>query len=268
MLLALGLVGYGSPAKSQDKPRRVVSMNLCTDQMALLVASPGQLHSVSWLAQDPGSSVLSEQAKGLTVNHGQAEEIFLMEPDLVLTGTFTTRATVDLLRQLGIRVEEFAPETSIEDIRTNLLRMGDLLGSPARGRAVVAELDAQLARLDETRPPGKTVATYYANGFSSGAGTLVDAIVDRAGLINIADRFGLAGTVRLPLEVLVMAGPDIVADGSDRSGPPALAQENFVHPAYRALLETSRSVNVPSRYTICGGLFTADVVRLLQDAAR
>lgn len=264
MALAFG----GQAASAQDVPRRVVSMNLCTDQMALLLAGPGQLHSVSYLAMDPGSSVLADLAKELVVNHGQAEEIFLMEPDLVLAGTFTTRATVNLLRELGIRVEEFAPESSIEEVRANLIRMGDLLGHPERGAAMVGELDAELARLDRTRPEGRTVATYYANGYSSGAGTLVDAILRRAGLINIADRFGIAGTMRLPLEVLLIAAPDIVADGADRAGPPALAEQNFVHPAYRALMETSRSVGVPSRYTICGGPFTADAMRLLQDAAR
>ncbi len=37
-------------------PERVVSVNLCTDQLAMLLAAPGQLISVSHLASDPLSS--------------------------------------------------------------------------------------------------------------------------------------------------------------------------------------------------------------------
>ena len=40
-------------------PRRVVSMNLCTDQVAMLLAAPGQLISVSDLAQDPRMSPMA-----------------------------------------------------------------------------------------------------------------------------------------------------------------------------------------------------------------
>src|SRR5690606_12598919 len=135
----------GGPAAGEASPRRVVSMNLCTDQMAMLVAAPGQLFSVSHLAADPTSSVLASQAAHYAVNHGQAEEIFLMQPDLVLAGTYTDKATVDLLKSLGIQVEEFAPESSFDDIRDNLRRMGNLLGQRQRGEELVADLDRRLA---------------------------------------------------------------------------------------------------------------------------
>src|SRR5690606_34859374 len=70
-------------------PARVVSMNVCTDQMAMLVAADGQLRSVTHLATDPQTSAMVDEAKAFPVNHGLAEEIFLMRPDLVLAGTYT-----------------------------------------------------------------------------------------------------------------------------------------------------------------------------------
>lgn len=191
-----------------------------------------------------------------------------MHPDLVLAGTYTTRTTVGLLRRLGVRVEEFTPESSIEDIRANLGRMGEILGRQKRAGELVAELDQGLAGLAATPPPRRSVALYYPNSYTSGAGTLVDAIVEAAGLENIADRLGLAGTVQLPLELLVLSEPDLVVDGGDDLGTPALAEENFVHPAYRALLGSVRSVPIPASYTICGAPFTLEAARRLQAAAR
>ena len=57
--MALVFIHSALPAAAASVPRRVVSMNLCTDQMAMLVAAPGQLFSVSFLAADPVSSVLA-----------------------------------------------------------------------------------------------------------------------------------------------------------------------------------------------------------------
>ncbi|MGC4024188.1 MAG: ABC transporter substrate-binding protein [Mesorhizobium sp.] len=265
--LALGLLA--APAHAQQQPAgRVVSMNLCTDQLAMLIAAPGQLRSVSWLAADPEASALASDTKGLILNHGLAEEIFLMQPDLVLSGTFTTRATVDLLRKLGIRVEEFAPESSLADIRQNIIRMGEILRQPARANEILTTFDAALAEASASARKNKTAATYFANSYTAGSGTLVDSLIAASGLENIAARMGFSGTARLPLEVLLLAQPDVLIDAEDHPTKPALAQENFVHPAYLRLAENSARVAVPSKYTICGGPFTVEAIRLLRTATQ
>lgn len=255
------------PAQAAQPPKRVVSMNVCTDQLAMLVAAKGQLHSVSHLASDPNTSALAAEAGSFVANHGLAEEIFLMQPDLVLAGTYTTRTTVALLRRLGIRVEEFAPDNSISDIRAGMARMGEVLGQRERAAQLIDELDQGVAELAQGPASSKTVATYYANSYTSGAGTLVDEIVKLSGLVNIADSLGLSGTSRLPLELLVLSQPDLVAGGGESYGAPALAQENLAHPAYRAVAGNGRSVAMPSRYTVCGAPFTLEAARLLRDAA-
>jgi iron complex transport system substrate-binding protein len=265
-ILILAVAFLAAPAMA-GPPKRVVSMNVCTDQLAMLIAAEGQLHSVSYLASDASSSVLASSAGKYAVNHGLAEEVFLMKPDLVIAGTYSTRATVALLRRLGIRVEEFEPEQSFDDVRNNIVRMGELLVRRGRAAELVADLDRQLAELDGDRKSGRTVATYYANSYTSGSGTLVDAAIQASGLTNMAASLGLAGTARLPLEVLVLSRPDLLVDGEARYTAPALANENFTHPAYRALAEETASVAIPAKYTICGAPFTAEAARLMREAA-
>lgn len=267
IFVVAAVLALGPTAARAEPPKRVVSMNLCTDQLAMLLAGGGQLFSVSWLAADERSSVLAAKARGLRLNHGLAEEIFLMQPDLVIAGTYTTRATLDLLRRLGIRVEEFPPESSIDDVRANINRMGALLGRKAKAQEVVQAIDAELAAVAQRGATGQTVATYYPNGFSSGAGTLVDTILKAAGLTNVADQLGLTGTARLPLETLIMAQPDLIASDGDRYGTPSLAEDVYRHPAYEFLLQRSHGLSVPSKYTICGGPFTAQAAVLLRDLA-
>lgn len=266
--LALATFALWAAPSQAEPPRRVVSMNACTDQLAMLVAGEGQLYSVSYLATDPGSSVLTEQAKRYTVNHGLAEEVFLMQPDLVLAGTYSTRATVGLLRRLGIQVEEFTPEETLDEIRTNLRRMGQVLGREQRAAELIAEFDTSVSSLQREKHAGLSVATYYANSYTSGTGTLVDALITVSGLNNITARYGFTGTARMPLELLVLAEPDLLVGGGFRYTPPALATENYEHPAYRAVADKSEPVAIPTAYTVCGTPFTIKVAEIMQDAAR
>ena len=262
------LVWPGAAARADAVPSRVVSLNVCTDQLAMLVARPGQLHSVSYLARDAGMSAMAGQAAAYEINHGLAEEIFLMKPDLVLTGAYSTRTTVALLRRLGFRVEEFQPETSVDAVRANLARMGDLLGNPGRARALIAGMDAEIAALEAAGTPRLRTALSFANGYTAGAGTLASEVVRQAGLENIAETAGMAGIARLPLELLVLSHPELIAVGRAGVNGPALAEANFDHPAHRALVAATAEAPLENRLTVCGGPFTLEAARVLQDAAR
>ncbi|MEL4069456.1 ABC transporter substrate-binding protein [Ochrobactrum sp. GPK 3] len=266
-LLALAATVSVALSSAEAAPsQRVVSINVCTDQLAMLLSAPGQLQSVSHLSRDPQLSVLAGQAAQLPVNHAQAEEIFFMKPDLVLAGTFSSQVTVDLLRRLGLRVEQFAPARSFDDIETHLKRMGVLLGREEQAEAQVASMRARLAAIEKPQHR-KTVALYFANSYTSGRGTLIDEAVKLAGLDNIADRAGVNGPAALPLEMLVMEKPDmLILSANERA--PALAFQNFQHPALRAIEREAKAMTLPDNLTVCGGPFSVEAVAKLGEAAR
>ncbi|HEX2842968.1 ABC transporter substrate-binding protein [Hyphomicrobium sp.] len=266
----IGLTASALSAPAGGAPQRVVSMNLCTDQLAMLVAGEGQLHSVSYLAIDPEGSVLAEEARRFPINHGRAEEIFMMHPDLVLSGTFTGRATVALLKRLGFHVEEFPPSYSFPEIREQVRRMGRLLGRESRAEELVQELDTRLTQFpDSDRKNWRPLAAlHYANSYTSGSGTLASAVVERSGLENLGTKLGLVGTIRLPLEVLVASAPDLIIGGVRPSKAPALAYQTFEHPALRAVLEGGELTSIPDKYWVCGAPFTAQAVGLLSAQAQ
>jgi iron complex transport system substrate-binding protein len=243
-------------------------MNVCVDQLAMLVAGEGQLYSVSHLAAEERASVLAEEAERYRINHGSAEEIFLMEPDLILAGAFTTQSAVDLLRRLGFRVEVFPPAHSFDEIRASLLRMGALLGQSTRAAKIAAELDRELQMIAARigHGPHPSVAIYAANSYTYGSGTLPDAIVTAAGLDNVASHAGLSGIAKLPLEQLVLAQPDLIVLSRRWSSAPALANEALRHPALASLAEDAALATVVDARWDCGGPFTIDAVRALVEA--
>lgn len=237
------------PALVPDAPpRRVVSINLCTDQLAMLLAAPGQLISVSQLAQDPLVSLMSAQAGAMHSNHARAEEIYLLQPDLVLAGSYSDGATLDMLRRLGIRVETLPPANSLQDVREGLARIGDLLHRQAQAQAMIAGFDADLAAI---RQPdmAQLAASFDANSYSAGANTLAGDVMRAAGWELVPDRLGRDGGGPLPLELLIIAAPDLIVTGT-RYAHPSRAEEILDHPALRNLTAARRSV--PDRDWICG----------------
>ncbi|MEM9724795.1 MAG: ABC transporter substrate-binding protein [Pseudomonadota bacterium] len=269
-MVAVATVALGSPAvaaKADDgaPPQSVVSMNLCTDQLAMLLAAPGQLISVSYLAHKADTSTMAGAAAAYPANHGRAEEIFLLEPDLVVGGVYTSQATVAMLRRLGYAVETFEPAYSFAAVRANIRRMGALLGRADQAEALVAAFDAELASVEagERAPP--RLALYYANSYTSGVGTLADEVVGAAGFANIARELGFEGTLKLPLESLVMAAPDVVVGKDAGRAAAGRAHEHYAHPALRRATDGALMASVADKYWICGGPFTAEAVRLLAD---
>ncbi|MBK5910708.1 hypothetical protein CCR85_04275 [Rhodothalassium salexigens] len=250
-------------AATTAPPASVVSLNLCTDQLAMMMARPGQLVSVSHLARDPRSSALHEEARRYPINHGLAEEVFLLDPDLVLAGRFSKREAVAMLRRLGFRVEQFSPAYSFDDIRANVRRMGALLGRERLADQLVADFDARLAAVRDARQGQRPVRAivHGSNNYTSGRNTLVQEVLAAAGMRNVADEMGYSGLTRLPLEVMVMAEPDAIIAGS-RFTTPALAQEDFRHPALDAFAHVDRT-RVGDRYWICGTPATVRAVEML-----
>lgn len=260
LALAFAVCAAGAGAQgagAQDAPRRVVSLNLCTDQLAMMLAAPGQLIAVSRLARDPVSSAMATEAAGYPITHGQAEEVFLMHPDLVLAGTYTTRATVDMLRHLGVRVELFAPARSLDDVASTMRAVAAVLGRAEDGERRAAAFEAHLAAL--RREPGPRAALYGANGYSGGTRTLAGEVLAAAGFRNVAAELGLDAGGVLPLELLILAEPDTVITGQAYPGV-SRAEEILRHPALAGL---TRAGAVSDADWVCGTPHVLDAITRL-----
>jgi iron complex transport system substrate-binding protein len=242
----------------------VVSINLCTDQLALVLAEPGQLVSVSRFAKDPATSVMVDSARDLPTNGSGAEEVYLLRPDLVLASSYTDPATLSLLQDLGVAVEVFAPAQSLSDIPDRLRQMGKALGQEAAAEIAIEQFETELANLTVTLVPRPRAAIYYVNSFTSGTRSLASDILRVAGFDNVAPELAMDWGGVLPLEQLVMLAPDVIIRGRDYPGQ-ARAEDNLNHPALAALAGTAQAGHMESASWVCGTPHVLDAVRDMRD---
>jgi iron complex transport system substrate-binding protein len=266
-LVVASLALAATPAAGA-RPERIVSLNMCTDELVLRLADPAAIASVTWLSQDPRNANMAEAARRYPANHGLVEELLAFRPDLVIAGSFTTRNTVALLRRVGAPVREFGVPRDLAGVKAQIAEMAALLGEPARGEALIGEIEARLARLAQRIGKERPKALVLRpNGFTVGRGSLVDEILTRAGFVNLAAELGIDNYGQIALETVALGEADILILNTSEGGPPSLAHEILNHPLIGRLGDRLRLVALPSRLWTCAGPAVIDAIEMLIDAA-
>ena len=229
--LALFLMSIAIPQKAFATPKpSVVSMNLCTDQLVLLLADPEQIISLSYLSHDERSSVYAEAAIAYPTNRGLAEEVYILKPDVTVTGTYSNWTASSMLEQLGMRVERFEPAYQFSDITANIKAMGELLHQSEKADQIIADFDARLADFQADPAFQPRAALYAANGYTSGKSSIAHHILAAAGFHNIGAELGYDYGAKLAVESLLMTSPDLIVTNPPGFGH-AKAEEMTRHPA-------------------------------------
>jgi iron complex transport system substrate-binding protein len=207
-----------------------------------------------------------DEAGNFHINHGLAEEIYLMQPDLVLTGSHTRRMTTRMLERLGIAVEVFEPASSLEDVRVNIMRVGEVLGQQKRAQQLLDDFDHNLADIRSVKTRRKRAAIYNANGYTSGRDTLAGRILVAAGLNNIAAEAGYTKGGVMPLEALVLAAPDLVVTSHPYPGS-SRSEEILQHPVVRHLRSASNHATMSDHDWVCGTPYVLRAISRLSAVA-
>ena len=254
---ALLAIGPAPPLSADSVPSRVVSINLCADELLIALADPAQIADLSIYATDPNLAFLADEAKRFRHDAGAAETVVAMAPDLVLAGRFSKRETRATLTTLGYRLVELEPARSIADSVAQIRKVAALLGRPERGEALIGRIDAARARAAKAVSIGsgnrRSVAVYLRRGYVTGSNTLTDELLSLVGLDNAGSRLaGRTGGV-VPLEKLIAAPPDYLLVSSRQAPAEDQGSALLAHPALAALFPPEKRIALPDRLTVCGG---------------
>jgi iron complex transport system substrate-binding protein len=255
---AISLVLAAAPANGA--PRRVASLNLCTDELLLLLAEPGQIVSVTHLSQLQAETPLWRQAKRYRRNDGSLVSVAALSPDLVLTMGGGGRDRGRIAGKLGIRTLDIPYPQSIGDIEASVVAVAAALGREDAAQPMLAQIRA-LRR----SAPKRGIETVWlgGGGRSLGAAGLGAQWMALAGLRQRS----LPGD-RISLEQLLVRPPAVLLRSNYRAGQYSAEQRWLSHPLASGT-KRSRSLVTDGRVWTCmGPLMTGEVARLRREIAR
>jgi iron complex transport system substrate-binding protein len=257
--LFLLVLALGWPVRAAP-PRRIASLNLCADQFLVALADPAQIAGITRLSHMANMSPIASQAARLPTVGSSAEALLAAEPDLILTG-WAGQADAAIHAGLRSRILVVPPANSYSDIVGQVTLVANAVGHPERGAALIRRMDAELAAIPATGR-GRVATDYQRRGYLSGSGTLMDDMMRRVGLVNLATRLGLPPLANLPLEQLVAHRPDFLIT---RGGPARdLGSAMLRHPA---IADIPR-LTLPGALADCGGPSYPRAIRILSDQLR
>lgn len=261
VIAASGLVLLGSaPAGA---PRRIVSLNMCADQLVVALADPGQIAGLTEWARDPQLSSIAERAATLPITHRSAEEVMALHPDLVIGAPFRTEAVLAPLKAGGLRMIDLPRGDGVAGIESSITTVAAAVGHPERGRAMIAGMRRELARVGAPPGRGRVAAYYQRQGYLTGTGTLVDDMMRRVGLVNLAGKLDRPALSKISLEEMALARPDFLLMDNSTRAVGDLGTAALHHPLLDRAVPLTRRLYIPQSLTVCGGPAYPRAVALL-----
>jgi iron complex transport system substrate-binding protein len=258
LLLAASLALAATAAGA--KPERVASLNLCTDELLLLLADHRQIASVTHLAHQRSETAYWREARRFRSNDGSLLSVAGLKPDLVLTMGGGGRDRAVIARRLGVRVLDLPYPHSLADIEASVRRVAVELGQRGRGEQVLARFGG-LKRTAPSRP----VDTIWLGG----GGRSMPAVGLAAEWMRLAGlrQRPLRGD-RVTLEQLLVSPPKVLLRSDYRQGEYSGEQRWLTHPLARRTRAGKTLATDGRRWTCMGPSLVPEVLRLRRELGR
>lgn len=261
-LAMMALVAPASAASAANLPR-LVSMNVCTDQLVLALADPEQILGLSRFSRDGWQSKAGDLSR-YPVLSGGAEDVLLIKPDIVVASAFDKRATRELLKAKGLRLAELAVPRTLDEARQQIREAGDITGHPDRAAAEIARLDAALARARQAVSERHyRVLPVSRRGWVAGSDSFVGSLLGETGLRSAAADLGFNFGGFASLEAIVKLRPDFIVVSQAGDYARDDGQAFLLHPALERFYPPQKRIVIPERMTECGGVLLADALDAL-----
>ena len=246
---------------------RIVSLDVCTDQLVLLLAKKADIVGLSYLARDCTISVMCQQARHIPVLRAHTEAVLQARPSVLLVGPFEASKAQFVAKVLGTKVLVMPSVSSLSDVTVQIMRVARVVGQIARGKELVADFQKRMKQLTVPITDFAPRAVIYeANGFVMPVGSLADDVMTHAGIKNEAKALGVGSVARrVPLEILLRDKPDFLVRDDNAQGY-SIAQAMLNTPLLRAAFPPSHRIDIPARLWLCGLPQTLNVLARLRRA--
>jgi iron complex transport system substrate-binding protein len=270
----------GNTVVVRNKPQRILSGALFTDELLLSIAQKDHITGVTSFAEDRAASNIAGEIGD--INHKlpfNVEYYISLQPDMVFLATWSSMEGAAQLRDAGITVCMLTFPVTFSQVVQKIRLLARITNEKGRGEELVRWMQTKLEWIEEKLSPLQeedklTVMDYTMDfGNSFGRGSIWDEIVRHAGLRNAvahlpADKWG---TVPISKEVLITLDPDIIVLPGwifgEKDGAAQQYQQFMGDPAFEVLtaVRNRRIFQIPEKHRSSGSHYS---VLGVEDLAR
>lgn len=250
----------GYVVKIPHKPGRIISLSLGTDEILVDLVPADRILALTYLADEPGISNVTEQAKLIPKKvRANPEAIIALQPDVLFIADWQPAELIQTIREAGIPVYVYKTPSTIGEVKNVIREIARVVGEEQAGRQMIEKMDSQLGMIQKslekvTPEERKTVVLFSLMGGIGGKGSLFDDICRYAGVVNGASKAGVGKDEIMSKEQIVAAGPDLFImpmwNYNGKKDVEQFESEIQADPAFQSLtaIKKQQLIKIPDRH--------------------
>ncbi len=259
-------------------PQRIVSTSISTDEILLALVPASRVAAVTYLADDPGISNVTELAKPVAgrVRTVTPEALLALNPDLIVAADYGKPEMIKPFREMGIPLYIYHTAVNIREVEDTVRALGTVVQEREKAERLIQSMEQRLQTVQRQVGPlpeskRKRIAYYGSGGFYYMPKSSFQDICRKAGGIDVTEGLVYDKPGVLPQEVLVHLNPDVFMvpawnyDGNH--DPDMMARELLANPAYKETkaVRDKAVVKIPAAHVLSLSQYIVDAV---EDLAR
>ena len=244
-----------------EKPKRIVSYSISTDEILIALVKPERIVALSRLVDDPGVSSIVKEAKQVPnrVQGNSMEGVLAFKPDLVIIPDFHPPEMLQSARELGLKVYIYKTPSDIKGVKRSIRQIAALTGEKDKGEAIIAKMEARIKQVQQ-RLAGipasqrKRVIQLRSEGAFYAPDNSFGDVCRHAGVSDATLELKYPSAMEITQEKVVELNPDIIFvpdwDYDGKHNPDGEKRKILNNPSYRGM----KAVQQGKVYTISGAL--------------
>ena len=231
-----------------EKPKRIVSYSISTDEILMAL-------------DDPGVSSIVEEAKQIParVQGNSMENVLTFKPDLVIIPDFHPPEMLQSARELGLKVYIYKTPSDIKGVKRSIRQIAALTGEKEKGEAVIAKMEARIQQVQQRlanipASQRKRVIQLRSEGAFYAPDNSFGDVCRHAGVSDATLELKYPSAMEITQEKVVELNPDIIFvpdwDYDGKHNPDGERRKILNNPSYRGM----KAVQQGKVYTISGAL--------------
>ncbi len=196
-----------------EEPQRIVSLGVSNDEIVMSLVPVDRIAAISDIPNNMPAT--AERIEGRVQSN--LESVLSCRPDLIIGSDWLHPDFIQQVEASGIPVFLTSTPNSIQEIKNDIQRLGELLNAQIKAQELVHHIDKELSEINKKVQKGqqngikKPRAVYYStNGVGGGIGSLFSFLCKEAGMSDATVEVGLQSGELLAKEALVDLAPDLI----------------------------------------------------------
>lgn len=257
--------GHASSADGYNTTQRVISTNVCIDNILINMFDIKHVVAVSNLVDDPRYSQVKFLDQKIERISFDAEQILGLRPSIVLISNFSNQRVVRILQKSGTKIITVPYATQFSQLTENIRIIGTAIKQNKKAKQLIKKINQQIDRT--ATHTDKFALHVTSNNYIYGKNSLISDAIRHAGFSAFdASGFGESHGF-VSTESIIASKPDYLITDKIHTVNNFVSSKDRYHPALGTAYPTQNRIYVDPKLWSCAHQSTPQIIDIIKQGA-